>query len=143
MVVANGSADGPGAGGKSELDAIVARARKAASPAAMGWNLYVDANDTDVRIDSDKPEVEGEVFEVVVVVYEPGSQKIKVGKGPNKGQKMEHRNIVKNLVKIGEWRGGTAVIPLPTARSAMPAGQEAVVIVQLPGGGPIVGAVKV
>ncbi len=152
MVVANGAADGPGAGGKAEIDAIVGRARDAGR--TMGWSIYVDANDTDVRIDSDKPvavpDSEGGaaamadsgVYDVLVAVYNPESQKIKVAKGVNKGKKIEHRNVVTALMKIGEWRGGTAVVPLPTPRSAMTPGQEAVVIVQMPGGGPIVGAAK-
>jgi len=148
MVVINGVADGPGAGGPEEITDLVARARGAAAPEQRGFHVYVDANDTDVRIDSDKPlpaegEADAEVYDVVVAVYDPKSDKVKIGKGPNKGKKVEHRNVVQQIMKIGEWRGGSSVVvPLPMARSAMPAGQEAVVFVQAASGGPVLGAAK-
>ncbi|KAI1372258.1 thioredoxin-like protein [Hypoxylon crocopeplum] len=138
MVVANGVADGSGAGGKEAVGEIISRARNTAK--SMDWHIYVDANDTDVRIDSDKDQIES--HDILVVVFDAKSEKIKVAKGPNKGKKMEHRNVVKDIMKIGEWVGGTIVVPLPMARSAMQPELGAVVIVQAPQGGAIVGAAK-
>lgn len=136
MVVVNGIADGSGAGGKDEVADIVSRARGLGQ--ALDWRIYVDANDTDVRIDSDKQEIEP--HDILVVVFDAKSEKIKIGKGPNKGKKVEHKNIVKEIIKIGEWTGGNIVVPLPVARSSMQPGLGAVVMVQAPLGGPVVGA---
>lgn len=174
MLVANGVADGNGAaGGDGELAGVVKRARMVGMTQIMpDWHIFVDANDTDVRIDSDKPlpppipyeqaapdaaatmmqpAAAGPAeppYDVVVVVYEstPSGKPdpvVKVGKGANKGKKLASRNNVKDVVKIGEWMGGTIVLPLPMARSAMQPGLDAVVMVQAPGGGPIVGVAKI
>ncbi|KAK0740115.1 thioredoxin-like protein [Schizothecium vesticola] len=138
MVVGNGSVDGPGAGGKGELDGIVARSR--AVNGELGWIVYLDVNDQDnaVRIDSDRVEGDGgEVFEVVMAVYDPRPQTVKVKGGANKGKKLEHRNVVTELVRVGEWSGGNATLPLPVTK-----GHEAVVFLQGQGGGKILAAAK-
>ncbi|KAJ9138424.1 DUF1223-domain-containing protein [Pleurostoma richardsiae] len=139
MVVVNGIADGSGAGGKDEVANIASQARSGLK-AAMDWHIYVDANDTDVRIDSDKQEIEP--HDILLVVFDTKSEKVKVGKGPNKGKKIEHRNVVKEVTKIGEWTGGTVVVPLPASRSSMAPGLGAVAMVQAGQGGPIVAAAK-
>lgn len=140
QVIVNGIADGSGAGGKDEVAEIVQRAR--AAQAGLGGHVYVDANDTDVRIDSDQQEVES--HDIVLVVYKSEDDKVKIKKGPNKGKKLNHRNVVLNVIKIGEWRGGNITVPLPQPKSSMSAGQEAAVLVQQGGmGGVIVAATKV
>lgn len=140
MVVVNGVADGNAAGGKGEVGTIVNQARSV-QKAAMDWHIYVDANDTDVRIDSDKLEIEP--HDILLAVYDTQSEKVKVGKGPNKGKKIEHRNVVKEIIKIGEWVGGTTVVPLPSSPSSMAPGLRAVIMVQAGQGGPIVASARV
>lgn len=56
---------------------------------------------------------EAETQNVLIVVYDPMQQEIKVGKGPNKGRKIMNRDLVEEVIKVGEWKGGEAVIPLP------------------------------
>ncbi len=168
MVVVDGLADGPGVadgGHDNDVPGIVARAR-ALRPAVFpgGWHIYLDVNDTDVRIDSDKQaEVVADtavtetqaaeggqqpaaaaatVYDILVAAYDlPSGDKVKIAKGPNKGKKVEHRNVVRSLTKIGEWSAGNVVVPLPPA--ARQPGQGAVVLVQEPAGGPIVAAARV
>ena len=141
MVVSNGAVDAPGAGGAQEIANIVARSREA--NAGLGWKVYLDVNDTDARIDPDKVEADGgEVYDVVLAVYDPRPQTVKVKKGVNKGVKLEHRNVVKELTKVGEWRGGDLTVPLPTTQASLPQGHEAVVFLQVPAGGKIVAAAK-
>ncbi|OAL02458.1 DUF1223-domain-containing protein [Phaeosphaeriaceae sp. SRC1lsM3a] len=139
QVVVNGAVDGNGAGGKAEVVDLVGRARSMHK--AMGWHIYLDANDTEIRIDSDK--VEAEVHDVLVVLYRSGEEVVKVGKGANKGKKIRHRNVVKQVMKIGEWSGGDLTLPLPASKASMKHGEEAAVLVQAGAGGPIVAAVKV
>ena len=138
MIVASGVADGPGVGAGQEVKDIVARGRGLTG--AQDWHIYVDTNDTDVRIDSDKQEIEP--HDILVVTYDPQPQTIKVGKGPNKGKKLPHRNIVKEITKIGEWTGGNIVVPFPVPRSATDPALRTAVLVQGGQGGPIVGLAK-
>lgn len=139
QVVVNGAADGSGAGGKSDVEGVVSRARMMMQ--SMDWHIYADANDTEVRIDSDKMQVEP--HDVLVVVYSGKEETVKVGAGPNKRKKMNHRNVVMNVMKIGEWTGGNLTIELPSPKSAMNPGQEAAVLVQQGMGGPIVAVAKI
>ncbi|KAI0132612.1 thioredoxin-like protein [Xylariales sp. AK1849] len=142
MVVVNGVADGgSGGGSKAEVDGVVQRARDVQHNQA--WHIYLDANDTGVRIDSDKLELGGPPFDVGVIVYEDKTETVKVGKGPNKGKKMPHKHVVKEIVKIGEWRGGDAVFALPLSPAQTEPGTAAVAVVQGPMGGPIVAVSKV
>ncbi|KAF5005275.1 hypothetical protein FDECE_8261 [Fusarium decemcellulare] len=139
QVVANGVADGSGSGGKGEVQEIVQQARGA--QAGRGWHIYLDANDTDVRIDTDI-EMVGK-HDILLALYKDGSEKVKIGKGPNKGKKLEHRNVVTNLVKIGEWTGGNLMIPLPASRDSMKPGESAAVLLQEGTGGPIIAVARV
>ncbi|KAI0907296.1 thioredoxin-like protein [Ustulina deusta] len=140
MVVVNGVADGgSGGGGREEIDAVVRRARDVAY--VMDWHIYLDANDTNVRIDSDKLQIAR--HDVLVVVYQDKTEVVKIGKGPNKGKKIPHRNVVTDIVKIGEWTGGDMIYDLPVAPSQMAPGTAAVVIVQEPVSGPIVAVTKI
>jgi len=134
MVVANGAVDGPGTGGQSVAD-LVAQSRQ--GMAATGLHVYLDVNETDVRIDSDRQAGEAGPYDIVVAVYDPAPQTVKVKKGPNKGVKMEHVNLVKEVVKIGDWTGGDLTVPLPSPVSG---GHRAIIMLQAPGGGQIVAA---
>jgi len=108
----------------------------------MGWNIYLDANDTDVRIDSTAETVDR--HDIFVILYRASDEKVKIGKGPNKGKKLNHRNAVTNVMKIGEWTGGNLTLPLPASRDSMKPGEEAVVVLQEGGaGGPIVAVAKI
>jgi hypothetical protein len=58
---------------------------------------------------------------------------------PNKKAKIPHRNVVLELMKVGEWAGGITSIPLPQFKKD---GYERVAFVQGGPGGPIVAALK-
>ena len=140
QIIVNGVSDGSGAGGKDEIQGIIGSAR--ALQQSMDWHIYVDANDTDVRIDSDR--YEADTHDILVVIYNSSDEVVKIKKGPNKGKKVNHRNIVTNVIKIGEWHGGDLTMPLPTPKSEMKPGQDAVVLVQQGGsGGPIIAVAKI
>lgn len=140
QLVVNGVSDGSGANGKEEIDQIVEGGRSLQR--STDWHIYVDVNETDIRIDTDKQEAD--VHEVLVVIFNGADEVVKVGKGSNKGKKIRHRNVVTHVLKAGEWTGGNLTVPLPAAKSSMKPGQQAVVLVQQGGnGGPIVAAAKV
>ncbi|KAK0616939.1 thioredoxin-like protein [Immersiella caudata] len=139
MIVGNGSVDGAQGGGAQEVADVVARSRD--GNASLGWKVYLDVNDTDARIDSDKV-VGDDVYEIMMAVYDARPQKIKIKKGVNKGEKLEHRNVVTELRKVEEWKGGDATVALPVTKGSLPQGHEAVVFLQGVGGGRIVAAAK-
>ncbi|KAI1119775.1 thioredoxin-like protein [Nemania abortiva] len=140
MVVVNGVADGGSAGGtREEIGGVIHTAREIAH--GMDWHILLDANDTHVKIDSDKLEITK--HDVLVIVYEDRTEVVKIGKGPNKGKKVPHKNVVRDIVKIGEWTGGNMIYELPASPAQMAPGTAAVAIVQEPLGGPIVAVTKI
>ncbi|KAK5093929.1 hypothetical protein LTR70_004455 [Exophiala xenobiotica] len=104
----------------------------------LAWSISIDKTGDELLITSDR--AEAETHDVMVVSYDPKSQVVKVGKGTNKGKKMSYRNLVTDIQKIGEWRGGELKVDLP---QYVQDGYERVVFVQGQSGGPIVSALKV
>ena len=134
-VVVDGVSDGTG-GRTGEVSDIISKARE--SQAQNNWSITLSNLGSELKITSDRSEAE--VHDVLLVKYEPTTTTIKIGKGPNKGKKVPHRNIVKDVSKIGEWHGGETIVPFPPADQD---GTERVVIVQGSQGGPIVAAEKI
>jgi hypothetical protein len=74
---------------------------------------------------------------VWLVRYDPRLQKVTIKSGENSGRNLAHKNIVRQLVKLGEWNGKAANYSLPASPSA---GYKSVVMTQRPGGGAIYSA---
>jgi hypothetical protein len=70
--------------------------------------------------------------------YDPRTVAVAVRAGENNGRTLPHRNIVKSLTQIGEWRGQF----LEIARPAVSPGLQAAILVQVGTGGKIVAALK-
>ena len=105
----------------------------------MDWAVGLEsmAGGQQLKIASEKSEAE--VFDVLVVSYDPVPQTVKVEKGPNKRKKMVHMNIVRDIAKVEEWNGGYKVVQLPDfGRDKL----QRVAILQSQNGGPIVAATK-
>ncbi|KAF2262932.1 hypothetical protein CC78DRAFT_554334 [Lojkania enalia] len=111
QVVVNGVADGSSAGGMVDVPNVVRQARSM----------------QEIRIESDR--AEAEPYDILVVLYQGAEEIIKIGKGPNKGKKLKHRNVVTNVMKIGEWAGGNMTMPLPAPKSVMQPGEDAAVLI--------------
>jgi hypothetical protein len=74
---------------------------------------------------------------VWLVRYDDGVREVEVRKGDNRGQTIRHGNVVRELVKLGPWRGAPRIFRLPkTAESEL----KTVVIVQGARTGRIIGA---
>lgn len=139
QLVVNGIADGTGRT-KEDVHKIIHEAKDVTR--ARDWNLYIDSNDSEIRVDTDK--LETTLHEVTVVLYESKDQSVKVGKGPNKGKKIVHRNVVTEVIKIGEWTGGNQTWQLPVSRRSLNQNTGAVAFIQEGGaGGPIIAAAKI
>lgn len=51
--------------------------------------------------------------EVWLVRYDPRLVHVPVTDGPNKGRRVPHRNVVRELVRLGDWTGRAASYALP------------------------------
>ncbi|WP_310496807.1 DUF1223 domain-containing protein [Sandarakinorhabdus sp.] len=77
--------------------------------------------------------------DVWLVRYDPRSENVPIRAGENGGRTLPHRNIVKQLVKLGRWNGRPVRFVLPAAPSA---GLVTAAIVQSGKGGPILAAAR-
>ena len=66
--------------------------------------------------------------------YDPAPQDVEVKRGENAGRTLTYRNVVRELINVGQWNGRRATYPLPAAKRD---GLTSVVIVQKAGGGQV------
>jgi hypothetical protein len=71
--------------------------------------------------------------------YDPRTLQVAIHGGENGGKTLPHKNIVRELVRLGVWSGAAETLRLPPARQG---GLTDAVLVQLPKGGPILAAAK-
>lgn len=76
---------------------------------------------------------------VWMVRYDPRTVQVPIRAGENGGRTLPHRNVVRELVKIGSWKGRAASFALPAGRESY----RTAVLVQDGEGGAIIGAAKV
>lgn len=77
---------------------------------------------------------------VWLVRYDPRIQNVAVKAGENAGRTIPHKNIVRQLVKLGAWDGKEAGFTLPKSPASH---YKSVLIVQRPASGPIIAARKI
>lgn len=70
--------------------------------------------------------------EVWLIRYDPREQDVAVKSGDNRGQTIEHKNVVREVKRLGAWRGKPAAYRLPEVTDD---GLKSVVIVQAGRGG--------
>jgi hypothetical protein len=87
------------------------------------------------------PSPRGGGGEVWLVRYDPREQDIVVKRGDNKGQTLIHRNVVRELVRLGPWAGKPRLYRLPTATGVDPE-LETVILLQGVKGGRILGVLE-
>ena len=71
--------------------------------------------------------------------YDPRTLQVAIHGGENGGKTLPHKNIVRELVRLGGWSGAAETLRLPPAPER---GLTDAVLVQLPMGGPILAAAK-
>jgi hypothetical protein len=74
--------------------------------------------------------------EVWLIRYDPRDQDVVVRSGDNKGQTITHKNVVRETVRLGAWRGKPVAFRAPAATED---GLKSVVIVQAGHGGRVIG----
>src|SRR5438477_2401018 len=74
--------------------------------------------------------------DIWLVRYTRGVVEVPVARGENTGRTLPHANVVHSLQRLGSWNGQPTILPLPNATG----GISTAVLVQTPGGGPILAA---
>ena len=78
-------------------------------------------------------------YDVWLVRFNPKIENVPIARGENGGLTLPHRNVVKQLVKLGVWNGAPTQFPLPAAAQQ---GLRDAILVQAGPGGAIVAAVR-
>jgi len=120
QVVVNGRADIVGRD-KPALEALIARK---ANPSAPDVRIASGA----VTVGAGKPGT----YQVWLVRFDPNIENVPIARGENGGLTLPHKNVVKQLVKLGEWNGRQASYAVPGA--SQPGLREAVLVQSGPGG---------
>ena len=95
-----------------------------------------------VAINGNRIEISGAAVKpasVWLVRYEPRIIDVAIKAGENGGRTLPHRNIVRELIRVGSWQGGAASFGVPAA--SLP-GLATAAFVQAGPGGPIIAAVR-
>jgi hypothetical protein len=77
--------------------------------------------------------------DVWLVRYDPRTIQVAIRAGENAGRTIAHRDIVRQLIRIGRWTGMPQMIALPEGATQ---GLKSAVLVQAGVGGPILAAAK-
>jgi hypothetical protein len=122
-VVVNGRADVVGQD-RGELEALIHR--EAAGPSAPAISI------TDDRVQISASNMPATNSDVWLIRYDPRIEQVPIARGENGGRTLPHKNVVKELVKLGSWSGKAESFAIPqTPRSNL---RAAVLIQQGPGG---------
>lgn len=126
QVVVNGDADAVGAR-PGEIERLIA-----GSGHTKGPSLSLSNGKISIGAGS----VPGGKADIWLVRYRQGVIEVPVARGENTGHTLPHANVVRSLTKLGSWTGDATTLPLPAAAG----GLSTAVLVQSPGGGPILAA---
>jgi len=77
--------------------------------------------------------------DVWLVRYDPRTLNVAIGRGENSGVTIAHRNVVRQLVRLGSWSGSSQNYTVPAAGDAA---WRSAILIQAVNGGPILGAAK-
>jgi hypothetical protein len=130
QVVINGRRDGVGADRRDLRALLAAGDRGQGGPAVTIRGAVVS-----ISAGAALPKA----ADVWLVRYDPRIVQVPIKRGENGGRTLPHRNIVRQLTRLGGWAGRFETLPIPPA--ADPALRTAI-LVQGPGGGPILAAAK-
>jgi hypothetical protein len=130
QVVVNGRIDGVGAA-PGEIERLIKRGDRAApGPVVIvaGGAVQVGSAQTPAK-----------AADVWLVRYDPRIVQVPIRRGENAGRTLPHRDVVRQLVRLGAWNGRAERFNLPA--SPDPALRDAV-LVQTAGAGPILAAAR-
>jgi hypothetical protein len=118
-----------------DVEALIKTARHAA---ATGPEIIPRADGT-VEIAAGRGGSERHPLAVWLVRFDPRLESVLVKEGDNRGQTVSHRNVVRQLVKLGPWEGRRKIYRLPAAPAD---GLASLILVQGDNGGRIIAAYR-
>lgn len=130
QVVVNGRVEGDGLE-PGELSALISHGDRGAGGPNVGFSG--DA----VTVGPGAAPASG--ADVWLARYIPRTVEVAIRRGENAGHTLPYKDVVREMILIGHWRGQAAAFPLPSAGDA---GVAEAAIVQGAGGGPILAAAK-
>jgi hypothetical protein len=130
QTVINGRVDVTGVRAAELRTAVTAGARTETAP-----NLTETGGRIDLGAGSGPNPGKADVW---LVRYDPRIVQVPVRAGENAGRTLPHRNVVRELVKLGQWTGSA----MNWSRPAAVPGLADAVLVQRPAGGPILTALR-
>ncbi len=133
QVVVDGAAQATGSK-TAKVDKLLADAARTRRPIPPAVRF---AGDKRVYVGSAHPPKGG--GDVWLVRYDPREQAVGVKAGDNKGQTLTERNVVRELTRLGAWRGQPVSFRLPAASEE---GLKTVILVQAARGGRILGVAE-
>ncbi|RAK67670.1 DUF1223 domain-containing protein [Phenylobacterium kunshanense] len=77
--------------------------------------------------------------EVWMIRYDPRTQEVTPKAGENRGEAVTHRNVVRQIERLGTWRGRPQAYRLPAMSEE---GLKTLVVVQAPRGGRVLGLLQ-
>jgi hypothetical protein len=111
-----------------ELEAALRRARP-----AMDATVAISRGRVEIGA-GQAPKAGADVW---LVRYDPRVQQVAIQRGENNGKTLPHRDVVRELTRLGGWNGAAVGYDTPPAKEP---NLRTAVLVQARGGGPILGA---
>ena len=133
QVVINGRSDLVGAR-KGEIEQAIARADRGAS----GPSVDISGDRVTVQGGRAANSAQGRPADVWLVRFDPNVVQVPIRAGENGGRTLPHKNVVRELVRLGDWDGASRSFALPAARP----GLATAILVQDGRGGPILAAAR-
>ena len=124
--------DGAGEAAGLDSETLAALTQKAAKTDPHGPSIRISPDGDHVSLGAARAPAKTD--DVWLIRYDPKPHEVKVKAGDNKGKTVVVTNAVRELVKLGEWRGKAKRFDLPDPSSD---GLKSVVVVQAPRGGPV------
>ena len=125
-IVVNGRADVVG-NDRAGLDALIRRADRGPG------GPRIDVADGRVSIAGQG------TGEVLLIRYDPNIEQVPIRRGENGGKTLPHRNVVRQVVRLGAWTGGPVSYALPAPDQS---GLKTAILVQAGAGGAILAAAR-
>jgi len=132
QVVVNGKADITGRD-RGELESLI---RREANPTAP--QVAIAGGQVNIGQANPGKRTAGR-YDVWLVRFDPKIENVPITRGENSGITLPHKNVVKQLVKLGGWNGDPASFVIPAATQT---GLKEAVLVQSGSGGAIVAAAR-
>ena len=130
QVIVDGQRDGVGADPAEFARLVHSTSQAAGAPALILTSKTVTVG---------AGPVPHQAADVWLVRYDPRTIQVPIRAGENGGKTLPHTNIVHELVRVGGWTGSLTTLPLPAPSNPI---LRTAILVQAPGGGPILAAIE-